>query len=243
MQTIKNIRDTFAKKYLEKEFVIDKSGSKTIELVNACFLCDENIILGALNHDYVARELEWYLSLSLNVNDIPPPIPQIWKQVADPQGFINSNYGWAIFSNENGYQYINAKNELLKNSDSRRSIMIYTRPQMHIDYNKNGRSDFICTNTVQTLIRNNKLTYIVNQRSCDAWAGFRNDLAWHQYVYDKLLNELREVYVDLKSLPIMFNIGSLHFYEKQFYLVDHYIKTEETFISKIDYDNLHNGNK
>ena len=117
MQTIKNIRDTFAKKYLEKEFVIDKSGSKTIELVNACFLCDENIILGALNHDYVARELEWYLSLSLNVNDIPPPIPQIWKQVADPQGFINSNYGWAIFSNENGYQYINAKNELLKNKE------------------------------------------------------------------------------------------------------------------------------
>ncbi len=240
MNTITNIRNMFAKKYLENDFVTDKNGSKTIELVNESFICDENVILGINSDEYIERELHWYLSQSLNVNDIPPPIPQIWKNVADPQGFITSNYGWAIFSEDNYFQYENAKNELLKNIDSRRSIMIYTRPTMHNDYNKNGRSDFMCTNTVQLLIRNNRLLYIVNMRSNDAWCGFKNDLAWHQYVYSKLFEELSQTYKDLKKSFIMWNATSLHFYEKQFYLINHYVKTGEISISKTRYDELYN---
>ena len=111
MQTIKNIRDTFAKKYLENDFVTDKTGVKTIEILNASFLCDEEIIFGNQNYEWINRELQWYLSESLNVNDIPPPVPLIWKQVADPQGFINSNYGYCVFSEENGNQYFHVKNE------------------------------------------------------------------------------------------------------------------------------------
>lgn len=56
-------------------------------------------------------------------------------------------------------------------------MMIYQRPQMQFQYNKNGMNDFICTNYAQLFIRNNKLIYIVDMRSNDAIFGFFNDFA------------------------------------------------------------------
>ena len=173
-----------------------------------CFNADEDSIFGEVNWDYVQREEAWYNSISLNVNDIPGGAPQIWKTVADPDGFINSNYGWAIYSPENGFtkdpesparnQFKCVLAELKKNPESRRAIMIYTRPSMWLDYNKNGRSDFMCTNTVQYLIRGGKLNSIVNMRSNDSIFGFRNDRAWQKHVQEKLASELG-VEVDVKK--------------------------------------------
>lgn len=226
MQTIKNIRDTFAKKYLENDFVTDKTGVKTIEILNASFLCDEEIIFGNQNYEWINRELQWYLSESLNVNDIPPPVPLIWKQVADPQGFINSNYGYCVFSEENGNQYLHVKNELSKNIDSRRGLVIYTRPQMHIDYNKNGRSDFMCATTSHFLIRNNKLINIMHFRSQDSLFGFKGDYAWVKYVYDKMYSDLKLVHSQLEKTPIQWNANSLHVYERHFEFVKDYLKND-----------------
>ena len=67
-------------------------GVKLLELIGVQFIADENRIFGTPNDDYIQRELEWYQSQSLNVNDIPGNTPQIWKQVASPDGIINSNY-------------------------------------------------------------------------------------------------------------------------------------------------------
>jgi hypothetical protein len=65
-------------------FVTDKTGVKMLEIVNASFVADEPAIFGSVNYDYVARELKWYKSQSLNVNDIPDGPPAIWQQVSDP---------------------------------------------------------------------------------------------------------------------------------------------------------------
>jgi len=207
------------------------TGNTTIEIIGATFLADEDAIFGEVNWDYVQREEQWYNSQSLNVNDIPGGAPQIWKTVAGKTtGLINSNYGNLVFSEKNFSQYEKVFDELSRNPASRRAIMIYTRPQIWNEYNFDGMSDFICTNTVQYFIRNGKLVTVVNMRSNDGWAGYRNDRAWQLHIQKKLANELGVEVGDL-----IWQVGSLHLYASQYYLVDNFIKTGEIHISKKDY--------
>jgi thymidylate synthase len=235
---INDIRNVLAKEFLEKNFIKDKTGQNVIELIGSNFIADEEYIFGEVNYDYVEKEIAWYNSTSRSVYAMDNP-PKIWQQIADKDGMINSNYGWCIFSEENKNQYKNCLQVLLKEKETRRAIMIYTRPEMQYDYNKNGMSDFMCTNTVQYLIRNNKLNAIVNMRSNDVFAGFRNDFAWQKYVIKKLLNDINNDNENdnIKLGDIIWNVGSLHLYQTQFYLIDHFIKTGETHITKKEYQN------
>lgn len=231
---VHQIRSEFCYLHDNEQFVIDKTGARTIEIINASFIADSNTIFGNVNEDYVKRELEWYESKSLNVNDIPGGPPAIWKQVATKEGKINSNYGWCIWSYTNWDQYAHVVQELRKNPNSRRAVMIYTRPSMWDDYNHDGMSDFMCTNTVQYVIRYGKLDAIVQMRSNDAWAGYRNDYAWQSYVLNKLCAEL-----GIRRGYIYWNAGSLHMYDTQFYLLDHYKKTGEISITKKMYNEMY----
>lgn len=221
MKSINEIRNLFLQKYENQDFVIDKSGSKTIEIMGESYIVDEDVIFGTLNEDYAKKELQWYLSESLNVYDIPKT-PMIWRQVCDKDGYINSNYGWCIFSKENGEQYKHCLRTLRKDKDSRRAMMFYTRPSMQWEYNTNGMSDFMCTNHVQVLIRNNKLNYILSQRSCDSIYGFKNDIYWAKYVHNKLLEDLKEDYPELELGSLIHQVGSLHVYERHFNLIEDY---------------------
>jgi thymidylate synthase len=195
--TVKDIRQHFKDLLRHKVFVTDKTGVKMLEIVGANFVADEKAIFGNVNYDYVERELDWYKSKSLSVNDIPGGPPAIWKQVED-----------------NGWQYENVLAELRKNPESRRATMIYTRPTMWKDYNHNGRSDFMCTNAVQYMIRNNALHAVVQMRSNDVVFGYKNDYAWQSYVLDNLCLE-----TGVQRGDIHWNVGSLHVYERHFDLV------------------------
>lgn len=230
---VEDIRARFADQFRAGQFVTDKSGCKMLEITGASFLASENHIFGKPNEDYIKREIEWYNSQSLNVEDIPGNTPQIWKDVADRNGRINSNYGWAIFSGENRYQYRNVLKTLKENPDSRQAVMIYTRPGMHTDAFDNGRHDFMCTNTVQYMIRDEVLCAVVQMRSNDAWAGYRNDFAWQASVLEALAADL-----DLKVGGIVWQVGSLHIYERNLWMVDHYCHTGETQPTKEDYAKL-----
>ena len=212
---VNQVREYFRQAKKIGDYVIDKTGVKTIELINANFIADEPAIFGTINTDYIARELEWYKSQSLNVNDIPGGAPQVWKQVATDHGEINSNYGWCIYSQENGNQYEKVADELRANPNSRRAIMIYTRPHMHYDYKFLGMNDFMCTNTVQYFIRNDKLYVIVNMRSNDVVYGYKNDYAWQEYVALQLCDELA-----IELGHIFWSVGSLHVYERHFGLIE-----------------------
>ena len=239
---VKDIRELLAQKFSNEAFTIDKSGVKTVELVGASFIADEALIFGTENTEYIQNELDWYLSQSLNVNDIPGKTPAIWNAVASPEGLINSNYGYLALSEENGSQYRNVLHELLINPESRRAIMIYTRPSMHTDCCTGGMSDFVCTNAVQFLLRAGHLHMIVQMRSNDVWAGYRNDFAWQKYIQWGMLESLvRRTGQTILAGSITWQVGSLHVYERQFYLLDHYIKTEgkEFVISKEDYKKLY----
>jgi thymidylate synthase len=150
--------------------------------------------------------------MSLFVEDIPGKTPAIWQQVASKCGKINSNYGWAIWHPKNYWQYENVLDELRASPNSRRAVMIYTRPSMWEDYNEDGMSDFMCTNAVQYMIRDEQLIAIVQMRSNDVVFGYRNDYAWQQYVADCLTEDL-----SLQKQPkIIWHVGNLHVYERHF---------------------------
>lgn len=70
---VENIRNAFIEKYKNKEFITDKTGVKTLELIGVSFIADEETIFGELNREYAEKEVQWYLSQSLNVYDMPNP--------------------------------------------------------------------------------------------------------------------------------------------------------------------------
>jgi thymidylate synthase len=211
---VNDIKQYFIDELARENFVTDKTGCKMIELVSANFVADKPAIFGEVNEDYVRREIQWYESRSLNVNDIPPPVPAIWKQVATPEGYINSNYGWCIYSDDNYSQFLSCFHTLRRDHESRRAIMIYTRPTMQYEYCKNGMSDFMCTNTVQYVIRDERVHAIVNMRSNDVVFGYKNDYAWQRHVLFLLSDGLR-----VPMGNIYWQVGSLHVYERHFDLV------------------------
>jgi thymidylate synthase len=212
MLKVEHIRDYFTQELKSQRFVTDKTGVKTIEMIGATFEANEPTIFGELNEDYIDRELEWYKSMSLYVEDIPGKTPAIWQQVADRGGKINSNYGWAIWHKDNGLQYARVLNELSFAPNSRRAVMIYTRPSMWEDYNRDGMSDFMCTNAVQYMIRDEQLVAIVQMRSNDVVFGYRNDYAWQRYVADHLSEDLNLT----REPKIIWHVGNLHVYERHF---------------------------
>ena len=214
MMKVSDVRQYFIDQLAQENFVEDKTGVKMLEMIGATFIADEPAIFGTVNQEYVQRELDWYKSMSLNVGDIPGGPPEIWKQVASTQGWINSNYGYLIWHEENWNQYQNVLEELRRSPFSRRAVMIYTRPMIWNDYNIDGMSDFICTNTVQYFIRDDKLQVVVQMRSNDVVYGFKNDYAWQEYVALALCDELG---VELGN--IIWHVGSLHVYSRHFHLV------------------------
>jgi len=215
MFNVEDIREYFIRELQAERFVTDKTGVKTIEMIGATFEADEPTIFGELNEDYIDRELKWYKSMSLYVDDIPGKTPAIWQQVASKRGQINSNYGWAIWHKDNHFQYERVLHELMDFPNSRRAVMIYTRPSMWEDYNRDGMSDFMCTNAVQYMIRNGQLNAVVQMRSNDVVFGYRNDYAWQKYVADRLTEDLKLA----KEPKIVWHVGSLHVYERHFNLV------------------------
>lgn len=218
--TTEDIRDELKRLYKEGVFREGKFG-KTVEIQNAHFLADKDWIIREPNYDYAKREIEWYESQSLYVKDIPGDTPKIWQMCADKDGKINSNYGWCIFSDENGSQYENCLNRLLGDHHTREACMIYTRPSMQVDCNNNGMHDFMCTYSTQVFLNpinefGYDLDYTVFMRSNDAVYGFCNDVIWTQHVRDKLVSDLNKHGLTVFPGKIIWNAGSLHVYERHF---------------------------
>lgn len=215
-----DVRVAFLNKLNRSKFVGENIGSRTIEVVNAGFVADKDTIFGTLNEEWWARELEWYMKMSLNVNDIRGEIPDGWKRVSGVSGEVNSNYGWCVFHKNNHSQIDQVILELRKRPDSRRAVCIYTRPEMWHEYNENGKDDFMCTNVVQYLIRDGLIHSVVQMRSNDVVWGYKNDIQWQRYVLRYVHKNLLIRYPDLKLGNVYWSVGSLHLYERHWWLAD-----------------------
>lgn len=216
MCTVKDIREQFKALYGSSMF----NASGLLEIVGASFIADEESIFGKVDYTYVDKEIAWYNSKSRNVYDMHNP-PKIWQAVATPDGRINSNYGWCIYSDDNFNQYYKVLHTLQKNPNSRQGTMIYTRPTMHEDSCEDGMKDFMCTNAVSYFIRDNKLCCVVQMRSNDAVYGYKNDRYWQMYVLSQLAKDL-----NVEVGDIHWQAASLHIYPRHFKLLDAYISSQ-----------------
>jgi thymidylate synthase len=211
---VSDVRAWFRDLKERREHVADKTGCKMIEVIGATFIADETFIFGTVNRDYVEREIEWYRSMSRNVNDIRGGAPAAWKACATKDGTINSNYGYLVWSEENHNQYDHVLAELERAPESRRAEMVYTRPSIWKEYNRDGMSDFICTDAVQYFIRDGELIADVRMRSNDVVFGYKNDKAWQDHVHMQLASDL-----NVAVGPMIWHAGSLHVYERHWNLV------------------------
>ena len=228
---VSNIREYFINELQNENFTVDRSGQKTIELIGASFEADEPSIFGTVNQDYVDAELAWYKSMSTNIYDIRPEAepPAAWKYSANEHGDINSNYGKLIYSDKYYGQYHQALDELLRNMDSRRATMIYTRPSIWTEYDEHGKNDFICTNAVTYYIRNGAIHAVVQMRSNDVVYGYKNDYAWQLHVLKDFVDDYNACYLDnawdeayrreMEVGTITWQVQNLHVYERHFDLV------------------------
>ena len=222
-----DIKGYFIGKLRIEDFVMDRSGQKTIELIGAAFFADKPAIFGEPNSSYIQIEKAWYESQSTNVNWIPETynrnVPEAWKASANQFGEINSNYGHLIYSDKYHHQYGQVLDELLANPDGRRASMIYTRPSIWMEYNEDGKNDFICTNAVTYYIRDNYLQSVVQMRSNDVVFGYKNDYAWQLYVLEQMVKDYNDCkdngVPELKVGDIIWQVQNLHVYERHFHLV------------------------
>ena len=214
---VKDIRNHFIGELNNERFTIDKTGQKTIELIGASFVADEESIFGKPNGEYIDAEIDWYLSGSTNINDIykdERDPPKAWQMSANQYGEINSNYGYLVFDDKWFRQYDNVVNELTLNRDSRRACMIYNRPSIWVEFDENDKNDFICTNAVTYYIRDDKLHSVVQMRSNDVVYGYKNDYAWQSYMLHAVSNDL-----EVDQGTIVWQVQNLHVYERHFDLV------------------------
>jgi thymidylate synthase len=222
---IEDVFIPFYNKIMANDFVIDKTGVKTVEILGLRIVL--NPIQNILNfydirkspEKYIKEEIAWYDSQDLSVKEISKHA-KLWSEICskDEKQEVNSNYGYLIYSRENFDQYLNTLKELIKNPYSRRAIMIYNRPSMHYDYNLNGRSDFVCTLGHQFFIRDNKLHSLVEMRSTDMFYGLFSDFPWFATVQERLLNDLKQtkLYSELAIGDLIWISNSAHLYEKHF---------------------------
>jgi len=216
-------------KLMSKEFV-DVRGSKLVEVIAPRIVLNPRqkyLYFGARNtpKEYVKAEHEWYMSRDLNIKMIGEHA-SMWKKVCSMNGEVNSNYGYLVFATGNCSQYDYALGQLCNDKYSRRSIIIYNRPSMQLDYHRDGKDDFVCTLGQQFLIRDNRLHCITEMRSCDVIYGLFNDLPWFFYVHSHMLKalKLRKKYKSLKYGDFIFIPNSLHVYERHFDLLKRIIE-------------------
>ncbi len=221
MLTVNDIRQYFIQELQNENFTVDRTDQKTIELIGASFLADEEAIFGTPKAEYIDAELDWYLNCSTNINDIRSENgpPKAWQYAANKYGEINSNYGKLIFDDKYYRQYENVLTELADNPDSRRACMVYNRPSIWTEFNENGKDDFICIKAVTYYIRDDQIHAVCQMRSNDVVFGYKNDYAWQRYVMDLVADDLSGGNKNYTAGNLYWQVQNLHVYERHFDLV------------------------
>ena len=142
------------------------------------------------NEEYAAAEWAWYLSGDPRVTTLGKlygKIPAIWKNMADKNGEVNSNYGYQWRRND---QLENVINILEHGFDTRQAaISIYDGKEIN-----KYEFDTPCTYAIQFTVVQGKLYMSVYMRSNDLWYGFCND----QYQFASL----QEMVAERLNLPV-----------------------------------------
>jgi thymidylate synthase len=168
------------------------------------------------NIEYAEAEWQWYLSGDRNIiklGDIYGKIPQIWQRMANPEGKVNSNYGWQW---ERKYQLDKVVAQLKADPNTRQAaISIYDGKEI-----KDYKYDTPCTYAVQFTVVKGKLNMCVVMRSNDLWYGFCND----QYQFSKLQ--------EMVSKRTDYDVGTYYHFAHNLHIYNDKLPEQNTLTSR-----------
>lgn len=181
--------------------------------------------------DYTARELALYESGTRSAEEFAKKGSRFWAKLANPDGTINSNYGWLIFHKRDcGDEELErstggtqaglrtpwewAKQALLADADTRQALMFFSRPE----FLWVGNKDQVCMLHGQFFIRRGRLHLATVIRSNDVWYGLSYDTPFLCHLQARMLRELREAGMEELSLGSWTHMAhSLHLYERNLF--------------------------
>lgn len=176
---------------------------------------------------YTAKEVELYDSRTNRVEDFERA-SKFWKKLANPDGTVNSAYGYLIWSKKScgdgGYEYGEsmwgeeclrtpwewAKLSLINDKDTRQALLKFNLPE----HAWVGNKDFPCTLDGLFTIRNDKLYFSVDMRSNDLMRGLVYDMPWFISLMDRMIEELKPHYPNLTKGWYTHRARSMHIYDR-----------------------------
>jgi thymidylate synthase len=212
MKTINNAVHELLNKIETTGMVSAPRGLQVKELEMQTLELDPNFCLmdskaRVFNFKYFLGEMCWYLKKDRNIEYINH-FSNFWKNIADAEGNIHSNYGYMLF----GEQLQWSLNALRKDPNTRQGISFVSRPEVQYEGNK----DFVCTIYLNFWIRNNKLNMKVQMRSNDVFYGLSYDAPFFSFVQQSMFLWLKESYPDLILGAYYHSADNIHYYERHF---------------------------
>lgn len=188
---------------------------------------------------YTTKEVALYDSCTNSAKDFGEA-SKFWLTLANPDGTVNSAYGHLIWSKKSHgsdfeqEQYCTvpaskpgegsihqmrpvrrtpwewAKQSLIDDKDTRQAILRFSLPE----HQWKGNKDQTCTMHGNFLIRNDELHFSVVMRSNDLTLGLVYDMPWFMGLMDRMVEELKPHYPNLKKGHYTHTVHSLHIYER-----------------------------
>lgn len=190
---------------------------------------------------YTDKEKKLYDS-GTNLADKFAEASKFWKEIANPDGTINSAYGYLIKHNKSHgnpkyelfshFKYLDTDeivNYLIDHSPS----VMRTPWEWCVDALKSdkdtrqailrfslpehfykGNKDMTCTLDGNFHIRNDRLLFRVHMRSNDLTLGLAYDLPWFISLAEDMVKELKVTYPDLQIGPYTHIVDSMHIYDR-----------------------------
>lgn len=177
---------------------------------------------------YSKKEFDLYDSCANSAEEFGKA-SKFWLKLANPDGSVNSAYGYLIWKNKShgNPRYENtkldeydsslmrtpwewAKLSLVQDRDTRQAVLRFSLPE----HQWNGNKDQTCTLHGIFMIRDNKLNLTINMRSNDLTFGLVYDLPWFISLIYKMKDELKDIYPDLEIGTYTHYVHNLHIYDR-----------------------------
>lgn len=205
------------------DFVCSPRGMPISELLNYQFVVEHPSSESIVTRDprrnlamagYLDVETTLYLSGQRRAEVWAKKASQFWAELANPDGTINSNYGWLAMTDQslpnNKTPWEWAAESLTADRDSRQAYVKFAKR----DHLWVGNRDQVCTLHMMFLIRGDRLHGTTVMRSNDAVRGLAYDMPWFCRLLTMMSDELdsRRVYAPVGTYTHLAH--SLHLYKR-----------------------------